>query len=371
MAFYRLVSLKNNPNKFIVSVVFALSLFIYGISNPEFNWDIIGYVAAAHYQDGLTGDSLRSTTYSEIQSITNASYFKELTDISYYRKTIYENSDALVQQMPFYTIRMAYLWTMKTTSALFGIPMAKATYLISSFFAGLCIILLFLLFNPENFWLILAFPLVMIFSGFPEVATLSTPDTMAGFFALLAIFFFQKERYLQTLITLTILPFVRTDFIVLAGLIAMCSFYKNKNLRSLLLAALPLFAYFFINKINANYGYLKIFNFTLIGNTPFPATMDIKTDFAPYLKAYISGFSALIDHKHFVLYISYLLFWWKFIRPKKITTFNEQVFIVLGFVSLHMILFPAYFQRFFSWCAAIAGLQMIQWIFEMKRLKKT
>lgn len=193
---------------------------------------------------------------------------------------------------------------------------------------------------------------------------------MASFVALLSLFYFHKNKYFTTLLLLTILPFIRTDFIILAGLISICSFLKKERLRSVFLILPPLFAYFFINKINANYGFLKIFNFTLIGNSPFPATMEIKTTLAPYLNAYLVGFSALIGHKHFVMFVAYFLFWLKFIRPKGIQRFNEQVFIILGFVGLHMILFPAYFQRFFSWCVAVAGLQLVAWVYELKINKR-
>lgn len=361
--------LDNKSNSLILGIIFSLTLFFYGTSYPEFNWDMIGYVAAAHYQEGLQGDSLRNKTYSDIQEVTSPDQYTILTSASPYRKTISENSEALTQQMPFYTIRMAYLWTMRITSQVLAVPIAKTTYLINSFFAGLCVLLLFYFFKAKNFWLALVFPVVIIFASFPELAILSTPDAMASFIALLSLFCFQKNKYFTTLLLLTILPFIRTDFVILAGLFAICRFLKKEKLRAIFLVAPPLLAYFIINKINSNYGYLKIFNFTLIGNSPFPATMEIKTNLAPYLDAYLAGFSALVGHKHFIAYIAYFLFWLKFIRPKKIQVFNEQVFIVLGFVSLHMILFPAYFQRFFSWCVAIAGLQLASWIYELKTQK--
>lgn len=358
--------LKSKTALGIIGFLLGLALILHGISNPAFNWDMIAYVAAAHHQEGLQADLLHRTTYSELQASVPPDVYKELTEISTYRKTISENSEALSQQLPFYTIRMAYLWTMRLTSKLFPISLIQSTYFISSFFSGLCLFLLFTIFKPNNIWLLLFFPILILVSDFPEMAALSTPDAMASFFACMALIFYQKNKDIGTTLILAVLPLIRTDFIILAGLISICSFLKKEKLQALLYVLPPLLVYFAINKLNANYGYLKVFNFTLIGNNPFPATLEIKQTLEPYLNAYRVGFSSLFNHRHFVIYIVYLLFWLKFIRPKQVKTFNEQVFIILGFVGLHMILFPAYFPRFFSWCAAIAGLQLARWIYELR-----
>ncbi|MGZ3769118.1 MAG: hypothetical protein ACXVCP_07240 [Bdellovibrio sp.] len=356
--------LRNNKQNIFVAFIFSLTLFQYGAFNPSFNWDIIGYVAAAHYQEGLRGDLLRTSTFNEIKSVVTPEVYTELTTISYYRKTITENSEALSQQMPFYTIRMGYLWTMRLAANIFNLKTAQATYLISSFFAGLCVFLLYLFFKPKNIWLLLAFPIVISVAGFAEMAPLSTPDSMAAFFACLCLFLYLKNYNRTTAIVLAILPLIRTDFVILAGLISICCLFKKEKLQATLFIIPALLVYFIVNKINSNYGYLKIFNFTLIGNTPFPLTMGIKSTYLPYLNAYKAGFKALFNHTHFVVYFLYLLFWIVFIRPLKNQKLNEQVFIVLGFLILHMLLFPAYFPRFFSWCAAISGLQLINWIYE-------
>lgn len=363
---------KHSTNKivfFFMAVSLCLYLFLYGIFHPELNWDVIGYVAGAHYQQGLRGDDLRKVTYSEIQSITSAALFNELTTSSPYRKTVYENSESLQQQMPFYTIRVAYLWMMKITSKIFGISTAQSTYVISSLFVALSVFLLFCLFKPQNIWLALVFPIIILFSGFQELATLSTPDSVAAFFVITTVLFFQKNRYFLTLFLLTLIPFIRTDFIIFAVIVAFLWFLKRQKLKALALMIPPALAYLYINSSNFNYGYLKIFNFTLISIDPFPATMEIKTNLSPYIQAYITGFTKLIRHKHFIVYIAYLVFWLKYVRPKNIQRYNEQAFIIFGFLSFHMVLFPAYFERFFVWCVAVAGLQLAQWIYEIKTKK--
>ncbi|NUN06100.1 MAG: hypothetical protein HUU57_10090 [Bdellovibrio sp.] len=335
---------------------------------------MIGYAGALHYSDNYRNEELRKVTFNDIQKFVPSEVYRELTQSSPYRATVATNPESLEQHMPFYTIRMGYLWTMSATSKIFQIPVAQATYWVASFFAGLCVLVLGLMFNLSQLWWLLLFPLALHLAGLTEVASLSTPDSMAAFFALTAWYLYQKNRRWWTLLPLTLLPLVRTDFIIIAGILGIFSFLNKRQVQAVLYFVLPALMYIYVNKVNANYGYLKIFNFTLIGIDPFPATMHIQTTLMPYLNAYAEGFGAFVGHKHFILFTLYGLCWFKYIRPQKKSLLNQQVGLVLGFVLFHMLLFPAYYQRFFAWCAAIAGLQLATWIYEIRgahRIRKS
>ncbi len=345
---------------FVLAYGFLLALF----TPPLFNWDIIGYTGAAYYAEGLRSEALRQTVYSEIQTITSSHVFEDLTLSGVYRKKVFTEPQSLEEHMPFYTIRMAYISAMKITSSLFSIPYAKSTYVLSAFFSGLCVLLLGVLFPTKNMCLLLTFPIVLYIAGFPELASLSSPDAMATSLALLS--FITYRKILLAIIPLSLIPWVRTDYVIWTGLIALVAAYNRRFLQATLYLTLPLISYVLVNKINHNYGYLKIFNFTLIGIDPHPATMTIETSILPYLQAYSRGFGSFLGHPHFFIFLAYILVWFKFFKQKAIREVNEQVFLITGFVLLHMLLFPAYYSRFFTWCAAIAGLQLIAWIYELK-----
>lgn len=347
---------------------FAILLVLFGASNPALNWDIIGYTGAMHFNEGLRGDELRQATYKDIREVVPQEVFNELTTSSPYRTTVSSNPISLEQHMPFYTIRMGYLMAASAATKALNITAAQSTYLVSSFFAGLCVIVLGLMFNPTHrWWLILFTPPALFLSGLPEIATLSTPDSMAAFLALVAWYLYSKNHQWRALLPLTLLPLVRTDFIIVSGILGIFSLLNKRHAQATLYLVIPTLIYFSVNRINSNYGYLKIFNFTLINIDPFPASMQIQTTATPYLKAYVDGFKAFIGHKHFVIFTLYGLSWFKYIRPQNNSALNQQVGMISGFVLLHMLLFPAYYQRFFSWCAAIAGLQLITWIYELKK----
>ncbi|XGC82251.1 hypothetical protein ACES2L_07110 [Bdellovibrio bacteriovorus] len=356
--------------KFILGACFAAIVFMYGLFNPAYNWDIIGYVAASHYNLGVRGEKLRDFTFQEIKSVVDDKTYAELVSATPYRVTVATNPESITQQMPFYTIRMAYLFTLKITSELLNITFAESTFIVASLFAGLCVAALFIGFNSANSFSLITFPIIILFSGFPDIARYSTPDTMAAFFAIISFFYFRKIWWIA-MVTLTVATVVRTDFVILAGLLGLCAAYRRKLVPALSFLIVPAIAYLLVNRLNANYGYLKILNFTLIHNDPFPETMSIATTIAPYLKIYGDGFSALLGHRHFLAYIALVFVWFKNFRKMQNPVINENVFIILGFVFLHMLLFPAYYPRFFTWCAALAGLELMRWLSQIYFEKKS
>lgn len=352
----------------LIAFVFSISISVMAAMKPALNWDLIGYIAAAKYSEGLKGEDLLLSTYSEVKENTSGAVFKELTENTPYRAIVYHNANSLQQQMPFYTIRIAYIETMKWMHKLFNIPLIMTTYFISSFFAALFTLLLFYMFRLNSKWAIMFFPLVLLLSGVREIAGLSTPDAMASFFVILSLLALSSNSLLIVPL-LTIIPFIRTDFIIFVTLVSACLLIKKQNYKAITSLFLSCSAYFYINNVSGNYGYLKTLYFTLVHNDPFPMSLITPTSISPFLDAYLDGFASFFGHKHFLIYLAYFIFWFKVIRPKKIQKLNEQVFIVLGFVTLHMVLFPAYYQRFFAWCAAVAGLQLVTWIYELKTKK--
>jgi hypothetical protein len=88
----------------VVIFLTAAVVFLIGVMHPYYNWDIIGYVAAAHYEDGSRGEVLRDRTYDEIRTEVGKYQFEHLTD-GPYRQTVYEYPQSLQQQVPFYSIR--------------------------------------------------------------------------------------------------------------------------------------------------------------------------------------------------------------------------------------------------------------------------
>ncbi|WP_374079899.1 hypothetical protein [Bdellovibrio bacteriovorus] len=351
-----------------IPLLLGVLLTVYGVTHAAFNWDIIGYVAAVNYENGLRNEALHKATYSEIQSEAPPNLYHDLTEANNYRQTVARSSESLSQHLPFYSIRAAYVSLIRFSSWFFNISSTHAIIILSSIFAGASLAILLTAFNLNSVFISLLCTLIAIAAGFSEISTLATPDSMAATLSLALIFTYRKRPNIATLIAIS-LPLVRTDFIILSGLIAFCLFLQGQRLRPATIALCSFSAYLTVNNVYSNYGYLKIFNFTLLEINPFPAQMKIEENWLPYVKAYYNGFASFLKSKHFLVYIAYFAFWFKVIRRKRIQASNEQVFIVLSFTLLHMLFFPAYYERFFAWCATIAGLQLVTWIYELKTQK--
>ena len=112
-------------------------------------------------------------------------------------------------------------------------------------------------------------------------------------------------------------------------------------------------AYFFVNNIMGNYGWLTIFNFTLIGIDPYPENIIISNNFMDYIKPYIRAAWGIANNLHGLIYLLSFTIWTYSAKTNGINKSNRDLgFIVcLIFVVLHMLAFPVYMDRFFTFAA--------------------
>ncbi len=354
LAKYR-VSALNDLRSGVVILLTSAFFLISGITSPSYNWDIVAYVAAAYHQDGLSGKELSAATFNEIRREVDADTFKELTAGDYV-DVVFEDPSSLEQQMPFYTIKVAYIQLMHLLKEL-GVSYTSSTYIISAIFTSASVLMmaLFLVhFDVPMLWL----PVVAAVSGYGTTASYSTPDAMGCFFALLLIYLLIRRRRASYIVS-AILPVVRTDLAILSILAMAFDFARNKSWYAVLSAAAALALYFVINRLAGNYGWLNLFNFTFIRITPYPKSMEISHDVQAYLGAYATGVRTLISSRHIVIYVfvSYIFFIrqaYKILSPE----INIITATCLLYVAAHFALFPAYEDRFFAFPASLLFLSL-------------
>jgi hypothetical protein len=355
-------------HKKIVIIATALLVIFIGVTRPNNNWDIIGYVAAAFKQDGYNGVELKTRTYDSIRAEVSRDIFHGLTASSEYVKTVYEDPVALEQQLPFYSIRVVYVEMLRGLHKIFGISYPRGTHLISSIFSSLSVLILGMFFLRLNLP-ILFFPLVVVSTGFISIARFSTPDAIACFFSLSALWYltFYSQKKMLYIIS-AFLPLIRTDFIILSFLLMAYIFNSKNKIWPLASILISIACYLLVNKLSNNYGWLTIFNFTLIELTPYPVNLEPTTEIYMYIRAYILGILQLVTNQHFIIYIfGFYLIWLKR-ESIKIDSQNYALcYILILFVIIHMILFPAYFDRFFVFAAAL----FFMWSLNILFLNKT
>ena len=137
---------------YLIFIIFSFSL--YSIVKPIHNWDIIGYTSSAYSLDGIEGQNLLDKTYQDVKEEVSIERFKDLTTSSSsksnptksnYRTTVFSNEIALKQQLPFYKIRIAYVYLINFIGKIIG-SYSKATWIISLISSSLILLMLSLIF---------------------------------------------------------------------------------------------------------------------------------------------------------------------------------------------------------------------------------
>ena len=129
--------------------------------------------------------------------------------------------------------------------------------------------------------------------------------------------------------------------------------HGKQRFYALFSGVIALMAYFFVNNITGNYGWLTIFNFTLIGIDPYPENIIISNNFMDYIKPYIRAAWGIANNLHGLIYLLSFTIWTYSAKRNGINKSNRDLgFIVcLIFVVLHMLAFPVYMDRFFTFAA--------------------
>lgn len=337
--------------------VIAMSAMAWGLLLPDNNWDIVGYVAAAHEQDGLAGKRLATATYGDLRAAMSANDFRSLTggvgQDGAYRRGVFSDQVALAQNVPFYSVKPAFVGLMRAIDSV-GIPYPEATHLISAAFSFAAVVILYLLLRQSDIspmWL----PLIAVAAGVFDASALSSPDAMACAFSLAAFYLLIEDS--EWLFACTaLLPVVRPDLVVLSGLLLAVQFFKGHALSATLSGVGAVACYIAVSAAAHSGGYARLFDFTFFNLTPYPATVAGPASAWDYAGPYIRMPRAVIIHPRALIYLlcAPLLFFapaWSTWGKR-----HTAAMIAIAYVGLHLLSFPEYADRFFVASAAIVLL---------------
>jgi hypothetical protein len=338
----------------------ALAVLGLGLRKPYNNWDVIGYTAAALSAEGCRGTGLNEATYASLRNAVDADTFTLLTQGDDYRRTVRADPASLAQQLPFYGIRVLYLRLLGALHAL-GAGYPQATHIVSAAFAALSVVLLALIGREAGAppW---AVPLVAACAGLVDVARLSTPDAMACFFALLTSYALLR-RSMLVFVLAALLPLVRTDFLLFSLLVLGQTFAGGRRAASVAAMAAAAACYAWTVKAHGGYGWLTLFNTSLISKTAYPAALQPSHAIGAYLRPYLTTAYSFTQQPHFAIYGLALV--WLLVRRDTGTDERERrlcgamCLVPLAFVALHLLLFPADTYRFFVATTALVGAWLI------------
>ncbi|RAK60747.1 hypothetical protein DJ021_13485 [Phenylobacterium hankyongense] len=258
---------------------------------------------------------------------------------------------------------------------------SKSTYIVSSVFSALGIVVLSRVLYIANVHF-LALPFIVMGSGVSELAKTSSADSLAVFAGMLCILALLKRSRMVFLLA-AILPAMRTDYILISMLVLAVEFVRERRAASIISAAVALLAYISINKFSGNYGWLTLFNHSVVAATPYPAELTPSSNWMDYIRPYVAAIYDMISSSNSIAYVvaiyfvcALLLRDWRIPPISRLARYVLMVcrkdiqstallVVPILFVAGHLLMFPDYEPRFFVLSAALA----LVWILSKGTIK--
>lgn len=366
-------------NKIYSSVVLLASLlfFAFCITSPDQNWDILGYSASAISLENNDPEFIHEYVYGELQSYGNESERTKLTAGSNYATTMYNDTDAFYQQIPYYKIRIVFVGLIYLLVT-FGINIFTAGHIIAAAAASLGLIVYFYGFKDyikSNFWIMI--PLFFVLLGIFNAGQYVTADTLAFLWiSLISVTFIRKHWTVYPLIALSVL--IRTDLAVLAAIMLsyIFFFWPGSRIKASITAATAGILYLSVNNFVGNYGWSTVFYYVFISNmtaTHPEQFSQLGISFQLYAYHVVSNLIWIFYESEFWLFLvliftQYLMF---FHMTGSSSSYIEKIrqymkdpvisltLISTTYVALHYILFPAMWTRFFLGQYIIGALGLL------------
>ena len=257
----------------LIAITYATIL----VQKPQYNWDLIPYIAIALSHSGEPAATLREKTYETIERsvapealnvLRGDAGFKnsEYNRGADYRHMVANDSKIFADQLPLYTVKPAYPAIINLVSRV-GINLVTASLAVSAAgYVAICI----LLYVWISRWLSPAMSLLItaILSLTPfltQLPRLATPDSLSVFTLLTGTFLVTETRFFKIgLVAFICSLFFRPENVIYA-LVFVAYLLATRRI-SLVSSSVTLCAafgvYFAETRLTHNYGWTTLFYFT-------------------------------------------------------------------------------------------------------------
>lgn len=349
-----MIDYKHSRKLILSYFLLAALLFLYiGVNKPTLNWDMIGYVAVVKSYTIKDTEALHQEVYDDLKDFVNAQHFQTLNEFNQKRIDVYNSPVLLKHHLPFYSIRPVYTGLIYLASII-GISEYRASYLIPAVFASAALFLMYFLIT-NNFLYPLSYSIPVFFIAFGGLSLfkLSTPDGLVFFFLVLcSLFAIKNYKYgLLSMVPLAVL--LRTDLIIFSFLVCIWLFFKKTSLGltilSLLLSILILLT---INHLAGSFGWATLIHYSFVERVSDPSAINATIGFENYLQIVISQLPKFLRNAGFTFFlgltiVNIVLFRCLNAKERENSSLQFFVFIPPAYVLVHVVLFPAVWNRFF------------------------
>lgn len=198
----------------VVLAITVLGVSAYGWFRPDYNWDLVAYVATALEPQHTDLESLHRAAWEAVEVRVTPDKLRDLRDGDVYRLAQWQSPENFQSQLGMYRVKVLYVELIRWLAPLFG--MVNAAVLLS--------ILPSLAFGALTLWwlraadalqagLVLA-PALMV-ADFRSMVSASTPDMLVSLVSVAALYALWRGRDLLGCALLLLSVFVRPDSVIL------------------------------------------------------------------------------------------------------------------------------------------------------------
>jgi hypothetical protein len=313
---------------------------------PDYNWDMLPYIAAGYQLGGMTPESAHELTYRQVRETVSPAAYQRLTESSAYRQVVTQDHVAFTQQLPFYRMKLVYP-SLLMLSHRAGINPVFASVVISriAYLAIGLVVLLWLSSFLSPLASLVSTWATMSISFMVTLAQLSTPDSLSTFVVLLAMWLvFQKGRLRAGLAILLLSILIRPDNLVWLAALAGYQAITNRARRSLAITAMAVGAVLAVSLVfwSGSHDWVTFFHHRFIERIDYPETFEPTLSPFGYLRLYLRE-THPANLPSFAMLFGLLAGWLVVVRVKRLGWADRQVqlLLVLGaFAGMHWLLYP-------------------------------
>lgn len=202
-----------------LAVVFfgAVCLLIaaYALVRPDYNWDMVAYVATALEDRHPDPVELHAETWERISEGASQSQLYHLQYSNPYNRHQWENPADFQSQLSMYRVKVAYIALLRALEPITGF--VKAAILLSVLPSlALGVLCLYWLGRANALQGAFLLAPVLLLADYAHMTTAVVPDMLVSFVSLLAVYLFARKRDLAASVVLFASVLIRPDNIILA-----------------------------------------------------------------------------------------------------------------------------------------------------------
>ena len=339
------------------AVVASAAILVWaGMADPLCNWDLVAYTACALEFGGTPDSSLREETYRSLEESIPPGAYSEIVSSTTGRIARATDDASLLQHLPFYRTRPAYVALLAGLTGAGLDPLRAACAISTAAALGTLLLLLRLVPGRGRPGLTAAVALGSLGAGLVEVARHATPDALAALCAVsVSALLLRRRRAVLLLFPLCIL--VRTDLLLFVLPLCVYSLARLPFPRVLtaLSAALSTALAPMLHHVAGGYGWETTFEYTFLGQAAYPALLPGSVTAAGYISVLRSSASSIPHSETWVfLFAAVILLGLSAKQPGAAsagTLRSDSRFILAAAglsALLHFLVFPAAWLRFFA-----------------------